>query len=85
MITARNRWTDDPVYGPQQTIPNDLERSCGHNGCQGRMRLVEGTDFWDADGRAMVDTTCDICGVQSYASWWWPTGRCPAEDPNYGE
>ncbi len=82
-ITPANAWDDDPKYRPQQVIPAGLERPCGHNGCQGVIRPVPGTDHFDADGSAMIDANCDTCPIQSVAYWYWPAGDPPAEDPDH--
>jgi uncharacterized protein YukE len=82
-ITPANAWTDDPKYRPQQVIPAGLEKRCVEPFCHGVLLPVPGTDDWDADGTAGIRTRCEMCGIESCASWYWPAGEPPATDPDY--
>ncbi len=86
-IVPEHAWDGDPLYRDQQTIPSGLDSRCTFPGCNGRQRPVPGTDSWDADGTAMIDTRCDgthpdgrPCTRESAASWYWPEDQAPAED-----
>jgi hypothetical protein len=64
-------------------VPRNAARRCGHK-CKGMLQPQRGTQFFDADGHAMVGLTCSICGVQSVHYWTW-TRNPPAENPDYGD
>jgi hypothetical protein len=76
---------DGQPFTDSTGIPDDLESECGLNGCEGTQRPIPGTQHFDADGGAMVDTACDRnCGVQSARYWKW-TDRPPAENEDHFE
>ena len=87
-IVPANSWHGDPLYHDQQVIPSGLDRACTFPGCTGRFQPVPGTDHWDADGTASIDTRCNghhpdgkACNRQSTATWYWPEDQPPSEDP----
>ncbi|MEV0005892.1 hypothetical protein AB0H28_26905 [Micromonospora sp. NPDC050980] len=79
-IAPANAWTDDPIYGPQHVIPAGLETRCRRPYCHGTAKPIAGTDHFDADGTATIDTRCDACGLQSTAMWQWQIAGPPVED-----
>jgi hypothetical protein len=85
-IPAERAW-DDPRWRAQQVIPAGLERPCWRCAPLGTMRVIPGSDHFDADGTGAVAVVCDYhnCRAESGATWWWPTGLAPAEDPSYSD
>ena len=51
-------------------IPKDAAAPCR---CGGTLEPVPGTEFYDADGSAMVDLRCNAprCRIESFHSWNW--------------
>ncbi len=66
-------------------VPDDVgQRACSCDGCGGTLQPVAGTQHFDADGGALVDTECDRgCGIASFGSWVWSRHEAPACDPTY--
>ncbi len=66
-------------------VPDDVgRRACPRGGCGGTLTAVAGTQHFDADGGALVDTECDRgCGIASFDSWVWSRHEAPACDPTY--
>src|SRR6266498_4113309 len=68
-------------------VPDDVgQRACPRDDCGGTLQPVPGTQHFDADGGALVDTECDQnCGISSGESWIWSRHEAPAGDPTYYE
>lgn len=59
-------------------VPGWIGQRCPR--CRQPMDLVKGSQHFDADGGASINTRCPRCHIESGVNWVWSTGEAPAND-----